>query len=99
MGDAAMNELGNLRMTCPAVPVQYDGDVDGYPAYFRYRFGHWYFVVTHPGSEPVMPKKEDLIFFREGDRGDEWAGDMPKDEADEFVSGLVAEFRARPSGE
>ncbi len=42
-----------ISCTCGACPLQYEGTVNGYPFYYRGRWGRWYFGIgeTLDGEE------------------------------------------------
>jgi hypothetical protein len=86
----------DMRMTCSAVPLQFEGTVDGNPAYFRARFQHWYFTIVRPGAEPVRPEPDNnLLFFREEQWGDgEYAaGYMPELIGRQKINQCVKDWR------
>lgn len=61
----------NLSLTSGACPQQYEGTVDGNPAYFRLRHGHWRFTIVKPGANPVHSEIEgDILYEKDGERAD-----------------------------
>lgn len=77
-----------IRCTCPMMPNQFEGRVDGKPFYFRARHGGWSLQVN---SDP------------DGNGIDgEWvldglhphAGWWEKAEAEQFLRGVLARYKA-----
>jgi hypothetical protein len=83
----------DLSCTCPAIPLQFEGTVDGTPAYFRYRGGEWRFTI-HP-IDPVRAgwNAPAPHTHWEGERGGEYDGWMPHAEAESIIRRCVAEWR------
>lgn len=88
----------DMVCTCPGTPTQYEGTVDGNPAYFRYRFGTVSFTITAVGTDPVLPREKDVLYqYSETDEREVamfW-GDMPHEEVVAFMTLHVARFRNR----
>lgn len=88
-----------LARTCDACPVQYEGEVDGCPAYFRYRFGFLEFTIVKVGCEPVWPRQEDVLYyFGIADDHQPWAGDMDHETAFSIITEHVGLWRQRKRG-
>lgn len=43
----------DIRLTCLASPVQFEGTIDGYPMYFRSRWSSWELTIAKKGKNPV----------------------------------------------
>jgi len=77
-----------MRRTCDAAPVQYEGTIDGRPFYFRARWNAWYFAVTAGCDEAngcdALPHD---AFVREALWGDGpfAASAMPVEEAERII--------------
>ena len=80
-----------VERTCFACPMQYEGDVDGYPLYFRLRHGYW--SVTIAEKNAVWPRDNEKYYSRGGEYGDDQTGLMPEEEALAIIERCVAEFR------
>ena len=78
-----------MDKTCIACPEQYEGTVDGNPAYFRLRHSHWRFCITKPGGNAV--RGTDASYFKEGmtDGGN----DGVMEDAPGLIMSMVQEFR------
>jgi hypothetical protein len=92
---APMNGDAGIQMecTCGACPEQYEGTVDGNPAYFRLRHSHWTFTIVKPGASPYGRASEDEILYRRDgvyDPGQD-AGIM--ENAQDLIVAMVLEFR------
>ena len=87
-----------MRCTCGACPVQYEGTVDGYPAYWRARHNSFGLAIaTQPGTDPVDVSlgfadgwSEDRAY---GTPGDASAGYMAPAMAERLIREGVAAFR------
>ncbi len=93
----------NVTCTCEGSPVQYEGDVDGYPCYFRARWGHWAFTIVAPGDSPVSAQfdaRNTALYYHSEPYGDDGfsAGAMPLEEAETFIMRCVDEWRKSRSG-
>lgn len=85
-----------LACTCGACPEQYEGTVDGNPAYFRLRHSYWRFCIVEPDGDPVGPDStpdKKVLYYKEGEyeRGQD-AGIM--EDAQGLIMRMVQEFRA-----
>lgn len=87
-----------MECTCGACPEQYEGTVDGNPAYFRLRHSHWTFTIVKPGASPYGRASQDEILYEEsGDHNiGQDAGAM--EDASSLIVALVAEFRRAGQG-
>jgi hypothetical protein len=108
-GDVREDTRCDVRITCPAAPVQIEGTIDGYPFYFRSRWSRWTFTLVEPGQDPVAPGGlEDpvaptglggALFWREDQYGSDTdvaaASWMPHEKAWWIVSECAAQFRAQ----
>src|SRR3989304_279558 len=84
-----------MEMTCQYCPVQFEGTVNGHPAYFRARWSSWSFSIAKEGKSPVFVKEEDALYFRTEEYGNgEFgaAGAISHDEAMGFIEMCVKEF-------
>lgn len=90
-----MNNDPGIQMTCTcgACPEQWEGTVDGNPAYFRLRHSRWTFTIVKPGASPYGGASQDEILYQEG--GDHNIGQDAgvMEDAPALVAALVAEFR------
>lgn len=85
-------------------PVQFMGNIDGYPAYWRARYDTFAFAIaTEPGTLAgqvalgTVPGWHDVHYY--GERGGYDAGWMPLDLAERLILEGVAAFRlARDRG-
>jgi len=86
-----MNDMKGvaLRLTCPSCPCQFEGTVDGYPAYYRSRWGEWEFDIVKTGTDPILPKPENILYHGEG-----YGGEFDTD-AWGIIKQCVAEFRKK----
>ena len=80
-----------ITKTCSACPEQYEGTVDGNPIYFRLRHGYWTFCISKPGADPILPYKEDILYFKDGPSPD--GGDGCTEDAPGLIMSMVREFR------
>jgi hypothetical protein len=83
-----------LVRTCLACPQQYQGTVDGNPAYFRLRHSHWRFCIVEPDGDPIGPGRtpeKKVLFYKEGDVEGENVGIMR--DAPNLIFSMVEEFR------
>jgi hypothetical protein len=83
-----------LEMTCGACPEQYEGTVDGNPAYFRLRHSYWRFCIIEPGGNPIGPgatPDKKVLYFKDGKLPGEGIGVM--ENAMSFIMLMVKEFR------
>jgi hypothetical protein len=88
-----------LRCTCSACPVQYEGTVDGYPAYWRARYDSFTLAIaTTPGTDPVEVGCGMVAGWAEerayGAPGGFDAGYIPHAQAEQLIREGVAAFRA-----
>lgn len=83
-----------LEMTCMACPEQYEGTVDGNPAYFRERSSRWRFCIIEPGGNPIGPgmtPDKKVLYYKGGELpGDGFGGG----EAMSLILLMVKEFRS-----
>ena len=86
----------DLPMTCGACPQQYEGEVDGNPAYFRLRHGYWRFTIVAPGSNPVGPGPDGVVLFHA--EAECKVGDGCMDEAEALIMSLINAFRLSQEG-
>lgn len=63
------NAVIKMKVSGSACPLQYDGTVNGFNAYYRSRHGSWSFEIY----EGELFESE-IIFFREGDDTSIWGG-------------------------
>lgn len=87
-----------MEQTCGACPVQYEGEVDGVPFYFRARGQRWSFGA---GGESTEDACEIAMGWQDGFcRQESWGSDMfdagwmDPAEAEAIIARCVAEFRA-----
>lgn len=75
----------DLHMTCTAAPLQYEGTVDGVPAYFRERHEEWQFTI---GPKPIFPDDDpaNRSWFGEGS--------LSPEEAKAIMRNCIAEYRS-----
>lgn len=80
MNDIQQVDIRITGMPTEACPLQVTGMVDGYPFYFRARYGHWTFVLVEDvNADPSgMTACDGDGCFQHGDTfGDgEWDGSM-----------------------
>ena len=86
-----------MRRTCDAAPVQYEGTVEGHPFYFRARYDGWFFAVAATLDEAINAPSFDEAnsgdmfpngaFVREAQWGDGpfTASYMPVEEAERII--------------
>jgi hypothetical protein len=90
-----MNEDPGVKLecTCGACPQQYEGTVDGNPAYFRLRHSYWTFTVVKPGVSPYGGADQtETLYYKEGQyKPGQDAGIM--DDAEGLIASMIAEFR------
>ncbi len=90
-----------MRMTCEATPLQFEGTVDGNPAYFRSRFRHWSFCIVKPGGNPVLSLSADEVLYCREEAygtGPYDAGYMPEAEGRLLMDRCVREWRRGRGG-
>ena len=93
-----MNSVQMLR-TCAGTPTQYEGTVDGYPAYFRFRFGCLSFTIVKKGADPSWSLEEDVLHHYSVKYDDlPWAGDMSDQDAREIMRVEIEKFRVTLAG-
>jgi hypothetical protein len=85
-----------MEETCGACPHQFQGTVDGNPAFFRLRHSWWRFCISEPGGNPIGPgltPDKKVLFYREGSHepGQD-SGVMLG--AEDFILKMIEEFRA-----
>lgn len=88
-----------LELTCNGSPVQYEGTVDGHPAYFRARWSSWRFTIARMGDSAVSPSHPEGPLYSGGGQYDEdgcgmCAGLMPNEDAERLIVVGVGVFRA-----
>lgn len=85
-----------LENTCTACPQQFEGAVDGNPAYFRLRHSWWRFCIVEPGGNPIGPgltPEKAVLYYKEGEHEpDKDCGIMLN--VEEFIMAMVNEFRS-----
>jgi hypothetical protein len=90
-----MNGDDGIQMTCTcgACPEQWEGTVDGNPAYFRLRHSRWTFVIAKPGASLYGGASQDETLYEEsGDHNiGQDAGVM--EDAPALIAALVSEYR------
>ena len=84
-----------LEETCFACPQQYQGTVDGNPAFFRLRHSSWRFCIVEPGGNPVGPgatPDKKVLYYKDGEHepGTD-AGIMVG--AEGFILAMIEDFR------
>lgn len=80
--------------TCMACPEQYQGEVDGNPAYFRLRHSHWRFCIIEPGGDPIGPGRtpeKKVLFYEEGEVPGEDVGIMQGTQ--DLIMTMIEKFR------
>lgn len=82
--------ITELVCTCPGMPNQYEGRIDGRPFYFRGRWGGWRLHVNSDTSG----KGYDGTVVAYGEH--HAAGWWTEAEAEAFLRELLAEYVARP---
>lgn len=87
-----------MRCTCDATPIQFEGHIDGYPAYWRARYDRFQLAIaTAPGTDPVDVACGFATGWYEerpyGEPGGYDAGFMPLDQAERLIREGVAMFR------
>ena len=87
MGDGGIR----LTLTCAACPTQYEGMVDGVPAFFLYRDGHWAFTLGNRDTGAALTERADWS----GESGGSQDGVMEHHQAMALVRICVIEWRAR----
>lgn len=81
-----------LECTCGACPEQYEGTVDGNPAYFRLRHSHWTFTIVKPGASPYgRASQEEILYYKDGHESGQDVGIM--EDARGLIMSMVKEFR------
>ena len=80
-----------VEKTCAACPLQFEGTVDGYPLYFRLRWGWWSFTIAE--NSAVWPSDDEEYYERRGAYGDDLTGIMSDEDALAIIDRCVAEFR------
>lgn len=78
------------------MPNQAEGTVDGHPFYFRARWGSWDIHICKPGVDPVLPSREDTLYYNCGD--DDQAGWWDDNGFQPFVDRLLHEFESGKRG-
>lgn len=94
----------DLTLTCNGSPVQYEGTVDGYPAYFRARWSAWRFTIARTGDSAVWPSHPDGPLFEISGAYDDdgcgyCAGMMPNGIAEQLMHVGIGSFRAQQPAE
>jgi hypothetical protein len=87
----------DMTCTCAACPLQYEGTVDGVPAYFRARWNSWSFTI---GPNPVRAWRDPEHHAQwdgevEGEFGASW---MEPQQAEAIMRQCVAEWRNERRG-
>jgi hypothetical protein len=91
----------NIRLTCLASPVQFEGTIDGYPIYFRSRWSSWELTVAKMGKNPVNAHRAvgDYLLYIGGeydaDGSGFGAGQMPLQVACNLLCSGVLALRQR----
>lgn len=83
-----------MDCTCMACPEQYEGTVDGNPAYFRLRHSVWRFCIVEPGGNPIAPSRtpdKKVLYYKDGEIDGSDVGIM--EDAPGFIMSMVQEFR------
>lgn len=94
----------NLRLTCESVPVQFEGTVDGYPAYFRARYSGWSFTIARTeeaavgASVGIRDSGPGAVLFDTGGYADDdgcgyCAGMMPLADATRLIWDCIERLR------
>ncbi len=99
--DAMSGRLGTeIKMTCPGAPLQFEGAIDGNPFYFRARWEHWSFQITKPGTEPILPARDIVLYSASGKvgEGEYSASWMAEDDGRNTINACVEDFRAGGKG-
>jgi len=83
-----------LERTCDSCPTQYEGSIDGYPLYFRMRWGGWRFTVAEKEIALHRDARGIRGFNREDDLGEEnrMLSYMADDEAMQIIEDCLIEF-------
>lgn len=86
-----------MECTCSACPMQLEGTVDGFPAYFRARGEHYTFDIALSGGDAVSQSLSDSegelsVYERWGDEPYA-AGWMSEEEARALIAKHVAHWR------
>lgn len=88
-GDAGIQ----MECTCGACPEQYEGTVDGNPAYFRLRHSYWTFTIVKPGASPYgRASQDEILYYKEGECNPGQDAGIMEGACDLIVS-MVGEFR------
>lgn len=92
-----LNDDPGIKMeeTCGACPQQYQGTVDGNPAYFRLRHSLWRFCIIQPGGNPIGPgmtPHKKVLYYNEGELPGSDVGVM--EDCEEFIMFMIRDFRA-----
>lgn len=61
-----------------SLPTQADGQIMGFPFYFRSRHGAWGLWVSKPDVDPCSIDNDEAVYFAEGK--DDYNGCMPNEE-------------------
>ena len=87
--------------TCGACPVQIEGEINGYPYYFRARGRGGSIQIALTGGElPTLNPAPPDHWFYEEEYGDGFsAGWMPDDVAMRFIEQAAAKFAAEHGSE
>ena len=85
----------DLKCTCFACPEQYEGTVDGNPAYFRLRHSYWRFCIVEPGGNPIGPEAtpdKKVLYYKESEYDSGQDAGMMND-APSLILFMIKEFR------
>jgi hypothetical protein len=83
-----------MRRTCDAAPVQYEGIIEGKYFYFRARWNTWSFTVADTLQDVIAGRAIFQRWSRYGD-GIAPASAMPHEEAERIIQACAREFLAR----
>ncbi len=92
----------NIRKTCNFAPVQYEGDIDGNPFYFRSRWTNWRMTIVVHGANPVTPvNREDVLFERSEEYGEGLfdASCISTNEAEAIINKCILDFQRGNKGD
>jgi len=89
--------MADIRMEKPGgyCPVQSDGTINGFPAYFRARHNVWRLTIVKAARDPVLARDEDVLYERSEDyklHEPFAAGYMPTEEALAIIRRCAEEF-------
>ena len=93
-----------LTCTCEVAPVQFEGDIDGNPFYFRAWSNSWSSDLVEPGANPIRTataaREEKLLYHCCSIWGEEIADAscMPKTEAERIIHLLLDQYEQGTRG-